>query len=205
MNAQLRCRLIAVPFNALALRSLEAGGGRLWQQAQQLFAAEDAERRDPCQADAYLKDYFEERFDRRGWTLERIAAERSRFLNYETHHIRNDPDAPPYMQDSYFALLAHEPRIVGEFSLNYCHEIMEEVAGFDYLAPALRGQKFGTDLLMLRLKTAAQLGYDFYRAAVHENNPQSYSRLERLVESGKASKTKLTDGRSYHVDLRHFR
>lgn len=197
--------LIALPFNALSLRSTNEQRGRLWQQACALFKAEDEERQNPANAASYMREYFNERFARRGWSVARIIRERDQFLRYETHHFCKDEDSPPYMQDSYFAVLAHESRIVGEFSLNYCHQYLGDVAGFDYLAPEQRGKKLGHGLLELRLRTAAALGYDEYRAAVYENNPESFKRLERLVEAGKARKTLASDGRLYHVDLNHFR
>ncbi len=203
--------LIAIPFNALSRRALTPNCGQLWQQALRLFKAEDTERKGPEAQDSYFKLYFDRRYDERGWPLERIGQEREKFLSSEMDGAHTPPYCGPHKTTSYFALTAHEQKIVGEFCLSTPLERPNVAIGFDYIAPHYRHQQFGSHLLALRLKLAAEQGFQLYRAMVGFSNTASLKRLERLEKLGQAKVSGCSRRRDalggilYSIDLAAFR
>jgi len=201
--------LVALPFNALARRSGWAQADQLWQQTKEMMAEEDSEY-STLSCPESLRGFYNDRFYQNDWLLARIVRQRASFARHETRQLIETSTHGRVCQRGWLASTT-DGELVGEFHIWHGQHNKALAQGLDLLRPSARGQGYGAPLFELKLRTAAALGYNRYRASVAHNNKRSMQRLSALAEQGLAErshdfwKNGRNCGRTYFIDLTPFK
>lgn len=155
--------------------------------------------------DSSYYHFLRGRFILDDWETDRIAANRDRFLAFETRH-KIALSTGERINRGFLIIDSNKGQLLGERRTGHTSDDPHTASGIDTVRPSERGKGLSRDFFELGCLVAKQLGYQTYTAGIAANLPASYKRLERMVKEGRAEKLPSDwDGaRRYRIDLRNF-